>query len=89
MQSLVSGPWDHDLSQRWMLNQLSHPGALDPESFNIYILERGCLSFRIIEGLLVRNKDRKKVDKNMFKEKKKGRNLNADILAFKLLLCPA
>ena len=22
----IPGPWDHDLSQRQMLNQLSHPG---------------------------------------------------------------
>ena len=27
MWDLIPGPWDHDLSQRQMLNQLSHPGA--------------------------------------------------------------
>ena len=27
MQGLIPGPWDHDLSQRQMLNRLSHPGA--------------------------------------------------------------
>ena len=27
MWGLISRPWDHDLSQRQMLNQLSHPGA--------------------------------------------------------------
>ena len=28
MQDLIPAPWDPDLSQRQMLNQLSHPGAL-------------------------------------------------------------
>ena len=28
MLSLIPGPWNHDLSQRQMLNRLSHPGAL-------------------------------------------------------------
>ena len=27
MQGLIPGPWDHDLSQRQMLNHLSHPGT--------------------------------------------------------------
>ena len=27
MQGLITGPWDHDLSQRQTLNWLSHPGA--------------------------------------------------------------
>ena len=27
MQGSILGFWDHDLSQRQMLNQLSHPGA--------------------------------------------------------------
>ena len=27
MQDSILGPWDYDLSQRQMLNQLSHPGA--------------------------------------------------------------
>ena len=27
MRGLIPGPWDHDLSQRQMLNHLSHPGA--------------------------------------------------------------
>ena len=27
MRSLIPGPWDHDLSQRQTLNQLSHPDA--------------------------------------------------------------
>ena len=27
MWGLIPGPWDHDLSQRQRLNQLSHPGA--------------------------------------------------------------
>jgi len=26
---LIPGPWDHDLSQRQTLNQLSHPGVPD------------------------------------------------------------
>ena len=26
-KSLIPGPWDHDLSRRQLLNQLSHPGA--------------------------------------------------------------
>ena len=31
MQGLIPGPWDHDLNQRLMLNQLSHPGAPNGE----------------------------------------------------------
>ena len=31
MQASIPGPWDHDLSQRQMLNQLIHPGAPRPE----------------------------------------------------------
>ena len=27
MWDSIPGPWDHDLSQRQMLNQLSHPGT--------------------------------------------------------------
>ena len=27
MRGLIPGSWDHDLSQRQMLNHLSHPGA--------------------------------------------------------------
>ena len=27
MQGLIPGPWDHDLSQRQMLNQLRYPGT--------------------------------------------------------------
>ena len=29
-------PWDHDLSRGWMLNQLSHPGALHFEFIFVY-----------------------------------------------------
>ena len=37
MWGSIPGPWDHDLSQRQMLRQLSHPGTLfyqfsDPET---------------------------------------------------------
>ena len=33
----IAGPWDHDLSQRQMLNELSHPG-LPRNSFNKVLL---------------------------------------------------
>ena len=35
MQGSVPGPWDHDLSWRQTLNQLSHPGA--PKAINFKI----------------------------------------------------
>ena len=34
MRGSIPGPQDHDLSQRQMLNRLSHPGALDDLIFN-------------------------------------------------------
>ena len=30
LQDSIPGPWDQDLSQRQMLNQLGHPGTLVP-----------------------------------------------------------
>ena len=33
MGGLIPGPWDDDLSQRQMLNQLSHPGTPLYENF--------------------------------------------------------
>ena len=38
MQDSILGPWDYDLSQRQMLNQLSHPGAAFKEF--MYLFER-------------------------------------------------
>ena len=35
---LISGSWDHDLSQRQMLNRLSHPGALTCRLFKAHCL---------------------------------------------------
>ena len=34
-QGSIPGPWDHDLSQRQMLNQLSHPGAPSVNSLSL------------------------------------------------------
>ena len=34
MQDLIPGPWDHNLSQRPMLNPRSHPGAPLIENLN-------------------------------------------------------
>ena len=31
-------PWDHDLSQSWMLNQLSHPGAPKVQDLRLHSL---------------------------------------------------
>ena len=34
----ISGPWDHELSQRQMLNQMSHLGTLQILAFGILYL---------------------------------------------------
>ena len=37
----IPGPWDHDLSQRQMLNRLSRPGALCWLNLNLRRMVRG------------------------------------------------
>ena len=50
----ISGPWDHDLSQRQTLNQLSHPGTPEEVILNeesAHTVSRVVLPTRVVLGL--------------------------------------
>ena len=61
MRDLIPGRWDHDLSQRQLLNQLSHPGVPFDENLicinNIFAVMRGSwkTSYLIISNNSIRN----------------------------------
>ena len=48
MRGWIPGPWDHDLSQRQMLNHLRHPGA--PKLINLFERVRESTSRGVAEG---------------------------------------
>ena len=49
-QGLIPGPWDHDLSQRQMLNGLSHPGTPKRWQF-VWLTLYYCLGPRLCQFL--------------------------------------